>query len=238
MKGKNNMATNTTLLEDLEGKPVIVRTYEAVKDTGLFDLVYVVTDDLRIQSAVENAGAKTLMPKGHYATGSDRIAAAAKEIEGDIIINIQGDEPFINKGLLQQLIETFHNNPEQNIEVVSAVFPITDAEEIKNPNNVKVVLDNNNFALYFSRLPIPYSSGNPETTYYQHIGVYAFRRESLIRFASLPQSPLEKSEKLENLRFLSNGMTVKMIITSENSVGIDTPEDLDKARIKWREKNL
>ncbi len=224
------------LLKNLDGIPVILHTYRAVSRTGLFDEVYVVTDDIRIAETVEKDGGKVLMPEGDFRTGSDRIAAAARQIDADIIINVQGDEPFTSKKLLEALIDVFHRDNEQKIDVASAVFPLHHQEQIDNPNNVKVVMDENSFALYFSRHPIPYPAQPDIATYYQHIGIYAFRRNALLRFATLPACAIEKSEKLENLRFLYYGMKVKMIVTREQSIGIDTPEDLREA--EKRLKNI
>jgi len=222
------------LLEDLAGKPVIVRTFEAAVATGLFDRVCVVTDDNRIASSAGKAGAEVLMPPGDFATGSDRIAAASRDIDADIIVNIQGDEPFLNTGLLRRMIQTFEADKDKEIEVVSAAFPITDAMEINNPNNVKVVTDDRGFALYFSRSPVPYPAREGVGEYMQHIGIYAFRKSALMHFAGLPPCKPERIEKLENLRFLCHGMRVKILQADEKTIGIDTPGDLEKARDMFR----
>jgi 3-deoxy-D-manno-octulosonate cytidylyltransferase len=227
------------LLQDLGGKSVILRTYLATINTGLFDAVYVVNDSELIQKEILKNNWKVIVSKMKQKTGSDRIAEAVTLLNNDldIVINVQGDEPFVNKKILQKLINIFKENDADNIDVASLIFPLTNIEEITNPNNVKVVIDNNNFALYFSRAPIPYPRDNNEAFYYQHIGVYAFRRNALINFSQLPMNMLEKAEKLENLRFISNGMRVKMVLTQEKSIGIDTPNDLEKARKRLIKKS-
>lgn len=226
------------LLEDLGGKPVIIRTLEATISTQLFDEVYVVTDSDSIEKEVKKHHGNSIKSNKKHATGSDRIAEAAQQIQADIIINVQGDEPFVNKTILAKLIQVFRKDIANEIDVVSLVFPIDKQEEINNPNNVKVVLDANNFACYFSRAPIPYPSVKSEAKYFQHIGIYAFRKKALEKFAKLPMGMLEKTEKLENLRFIFNGMKVKMIETQHKSIGIDTPDDIEKARLRYnRVKN-
>ena len=218
------------LLQNLEGKSVILRTYESCINTNLFNQVFVVTDSALIEKEIISHGGNVILSKKEHETGSDRIAEAIMNIETDIVINIQGDEPFVNKEILQQLINVYKEDHNSEIDVASLVFPIKDIDEINNPNNVKVVLDNNNFALYFSRSPIPYPREKNTAEYHQHIGVYAFRREALLNFSKLPMGMLEKTEKLENLRFITNNMKVKMLKTNHKSIGIDTPEDLEKAR--------
>jgi len=222
------------LLQDLEGKSVIVRTFEATVNTALFDDVYVVTDNKLIEQEILKHKGKVILSKGAHETGSDRIAEAVASLneDVDIVVNIQGDEPFVNKQILEKLLAVFQEKDAAKIDVASLLFPLTDISEITNPNNVKVVVDRHNFALYFSRTPIPYPRDIDHAIYYQHIGVYAFRRKSLLKFTKLPMDMLEKTEKLENLRFLTNNMKVKMVLTQEKSIGIDTPEDLEKARLK------
>ena len=222
------------LLQDLNGKSIIIRTLEATLSTQLFDEVYVVTDNGFIEQEVRKHNGNVIKSLKEHATGSDRIAEAAESIDADIIINVQGDEPFVNKAILAKLIHVFRDDTSKEIDVASLVFPISNLNEINNPNNVKVVLDANNFACYFSRSPIPYPSVKSEAKYYQHIGVYAFRKKALQKFAKLPIGMLEKTEKLENLRFITNGMQVKMLLTQHKSIGIDTPADLEKARLKFK----
>lgn len=217
------------LLKSLGNKSVILTTYEAAKATHLFDKVFVVTDSDLIFNEIKNHNGNVIMSQKEHLTGSDRIAEAVQHIDADIVVNIQGDEPFVNKAILELLITTFLNDISSQIDVASLAFPIYDKDEIENPNNVKVVLDHNNFALYFSRAPIPFARDNSKAKYYQHIGVYAFRKEALLRFSNLPIGMLEATEKLENLRFITNGMKVKILITTHKSICIDTPEDLEKA---------
>jgi len=217
------------LLKDLAGKSVIMRTYDATVATGLFDEVYVVTDSELIYAEVLKYNGHVIMSQKVHETGSDRIAEAVEFIDTDIVINVQGDEPFVNGQILKKLIDAFQSDIESQIDVASLIFPLDNKEDIENPNHVKVVVDHNHFALYFSRSPIPYPRDATAATYYQHIGVYAFRKEALMRFTKLPMDMLEKTEKLENLRFLVNGLKVKMLITEYKSIGIDVPEDLDKA---------
>ena len=167
-----------------------------------------------------------------HESGSDRIAEAVENIEADIIINVQGDEPFINKPPLEQIIEAFKQDVDKKIDLASLMFEIKDKVEIENPNNVKVITDQQGFALYFSRSVIPFPrEENVGVRYMKHIGIYAFRKQALLDFAKLPMLSLEASEKLEQLRYLEYGKRIKMIETSHASIGIDTLEDLEKARL-------
>ncbi|PHR74687.1 MAG: 3-deoxy-manno-octulosonate cytidylyltransferase [Lutibacter sp.] len=218
------------LLQDLGGKSVILRTYEATKNTNLFDEVYVVTDSQIIFDEITQNGGEAIMSKGIHESGSDRIAEAVQNIDADIVVNVQGDEPFQDEQSLRDLLSVFVDDQEEKIDVASLMFAITDANEINNPNNVKVVVDNDNFAMYFSRAPIPFPRDNEFAKHYKHIGIYAFKKEALLRFTELEMTDLERTEKLENLRFLAYGMNVKMVKTIHQPIGIDTPEDLEKAR--------
>ena len=218
------------LLQDLCGKPVIVRTYEATLATELFDEVYVVTDSDEIEIVVSDNGGKVIRSIADHECGSDRIAEAASKIDADVIINVQGDEPFTRKEPLKDLIEVFKNDADNKISVASLVHPMTDWEEIENPNNVKVVLDNFNCVLYFSRSPIPYPRDKSvEATYFKHIGIYAFRKDALLKFPTLKMHQNEATEKLEGIRFLEHGLKMKMVETPYKVIGIDVPEDLEKA---------
>ncbi len=220
------------LLQDLGGKSVIVRTYEAALATNLFDDVFVVTDSDLIFNEVKSNGGKVIMSNKQHESGSDRIAEAVENMNIDVVINVQGDEPFINKKALQELISVFKSDSENKIDLASLMFQITDKSEIENPNNVKVVVDNQGFALYFSRSVIPYPRGeNSGVRYMKHIGIYAFRKEALLHFYKWQMQPLEISEKLEQLRYLEYGKRIKMVETLHGSLGIDTPEDLEKARV-------
>ena len=219
------------LMQDLGGKTVITRTYEAALNSGLFDDVFVVTDSEIIFDEIQKSGGKVVMSIKVHESGSDRIAEAVANIDCDIVINVQGDEPFINKETIASLITEFREDENKVIDVVSAMRPISDVEEINNPNNVKVVTDQAGYALYFSRSVIPFPrDGDVKAQYYQHIGIYAYRKQALMDFHRLPMKTLEAVEKLEQLRYLEYGKRIKMVVTSEISIGIDTPEDLEKAR--------
>lgn len=219
------------LMEDLGGKTVILRTYEAAKKSNLFDAIFVVTDSDLIYKEITSNGGKAIMSIKEHESGSDRIAEAVENMDVDIVVNVQGDEPFINTEALEKLIEVYRNDTEKKVDLASLMFEITEEEEINNPNNVKVVTDQNGFALYFSRSVIPYSrEKNVGVRYMQHIGIYAFRKQALMDFYNLPMKSLEASEKLEQLRYLEFGKRIKMVETVDKSIGIDTPEDLEKAR--------
>ncbi|MDC6352064.1 3-deoxy-manno-octulosonate cytidylyltransferase [Zeaxanthinibacter sp. PT1] len=222
------------LMQDLAGKPVILRTYEAAVNTGLFNEVYVVTDSEVIFKAIEDAGGKALMSSAEHACGSDRIAEAVTPMEVDIIVNVQGDEPFTDKESLAGVLEVFKNDTTEEIDLASLMTPITDWEEIENPNTVKVIVDNNNFALYFSRSPIPYPRNKDiQIRYYKHKGIYAFRKSALMDFQRLPMLPLEDAEKVEAIRYLEYGKKIKMVETTVTGIEIDTPEDLERAIAAW-----
>ena len=219
------------LMQDLGGKSVIVRTYEAAINTQLFDDVFVVTDSTIIYNEIIANNGKAIMSIKEHESGSDRIAEAVENIEVDVVVNVQGDEPFIDKKPLEELIEVFKKDRDKKVDLASLMFQITDKEEINSPNNVKVIVDQQNFALYFSRSVIPFPrEENVGVRYMKHIGIYAFRKQALLDFYSLPMLSLEASEKLEQLRYLEYGKRIKMVETSHGSIGIDTPEDLEKAR--------
>lgn len=219
------------LMQDLGGKTVILRTYEAAITTQLFDDVFVVTDSDLIYNEIVSNGGKAIMSIKEHESGSDRIAEAVVNMDVDVVINVQGDEPFINAEPLKKVIEVFKNDTDKKVDLASLMFEIKDKTEIENPNNVKVIVDQQGFALYFSRSVIPYPrEENVGVRYMKHIGIYAFRKEALMDFYRLPMLSLEASEKLEQLRYLEYGKRIKMIETSHGSIGIDTFEDLEKAR--------
>jgi 3-deoxy-manno-octulosonate cytidylyltransferase (CMP-KDO synthetase) len=219
------------LMQDLGGKTVILRTYEAAINTHLFDDVFVVTDSDLIYDEIVSNGGKAIRSIKEHESGSDRIAEAVGNLDVDIVINVQGDEPFIDKEPLEKVIEVFKNDLTKQVDLASLMREITNEDEINNPNNVKVVVDQNGFALYFSRSVIPYPrEKNVGVRYMQHIGIYAFRKQALLDFYSLPMKSLEASEKLEQLRYLEFGKRIKMIETTHVGIGIDTIEDLEKAR--------
>jgi len=217
------------LMKDLAGKTVIRRTYEAVVQTGLFQEVYVVTDSEKIYREINQIGGNVLKSTKQHQTGTDRISEFASNIDADIIINIQGDEPFINTSSLQKLIKVMKEDHLEVIDIASLMIKIDNKEDFLNPNNVKVVTDPDGFAMYFSRAPIPFSRDKIFEKAYKHIGVYAFRKEVLVEIATLNPTRLEQIEQLENLRFLEYGMMIKMLETDTVNFGIDTEEDLQKA---------
>ncbi|MBL4604898.1 MAG: 3-deoxy-manno-octulosonate cytidylyltransferase [Flavobacteriaceae bacterium] len=219
------------LMKDLGGKPVIVRTYEATLETALFDDVFVVTDSDLIFNTITEVGGKAIMSQKEHECGSDRIAEAVENMDVDIVINVQGDEPFIDEVSLRKLIAIFKNDPQQNIDLASLKVKLDEENEITNPNNVKVIVDNQDFAMYFPRSPIPYHRNKEiDVVHYKHIGVYAFRKSALIDFYNTSETPLELSEKIEGIRYLEVGKRIKMVETTTSVVGIDTPEDLEKAK--------
>ncbi|MDR5590444.1 3-deoxy-manno-octulosonate cytidylyltransferase [Christiangramia sp. SM2212] len=219
------------LMKDLNGKTVITRTYEAAVNTGLFDEVYVVTDSGKIFDEIVNEGGHVIRSEKEHECGSDRIAEAVEHMDVDIVVNVQGDEPFIDKESLSKLLDVFNQEGAAEIDLASLKTPLTESDDITNPNNVKVITGNDDFALYFSRFPIPYPRDtSADVTYYKHIGIYAFRKSALMDFYRLPMLPLEAAEKIECIRYLEYGKKIKMVETSVKSIGIDTPEDLEKAR--------
>lgn len=223
------------LMQDLAGKTVILRTYEATVATQLFDDVFVVTDSDIIYNEIKNNGGNVLMSKKEHDCGSDRIAEAVETMDIDIVINVQGDEPFTDTQSLEKLIEVFKDDHNKNIDLASLMVHITDEDEIKNPNTVKVVIDQSDFALYFSRSPIPFPRDkNVAVKYFKHKGVYAFRKQAILDFYNLPMKTLEASEKLEQLRYLEYGKRIKMVETDVQGVEIDTPEDLERAKKLWK----
>lgn len=219
------------LMMDLNGIPIILSTLLNTIKTKLFDDVYVVTDSKEIYNFLIKHHKNILFSKENHDSGSDRIAEFAKDMQVDIIVNVQGDEPLIDKNSLQKLVNTFKDDNDNEIDLVSLMKVISSSNEIQNPNNVKVVTDKNNFALYFSRTPVPFSTvPNFKVKYFKHIGVYGFRKKSLVDFYNSKPTKLELIEKLEQLRYLENGKKIKMVITDFDGIGIDTMEDLINAR--------
>ena len=223
------------LMQDLGGKSVILRTYEATIATNLFDDVFVVTDSDIIFNEIVKNGGKAIMSKKEHECGSDRIAEAVENLDIDIVINVQGDEPFTEASSLKKLIEVFKDDVNQEIDLASLMVHITDDEEINNPNTVKVIVDRKNFALYFSRNPIPYPRDkNANVRYFKHKGVYAFRKKAIMDFYRLPMLSLEASEKIECIRYLEYGKRIKMVETDVLGIEIDTPDDLERAKKAWK----
>lgn len=220
------------LMQDLAGKSVIMRTYEAASKTHLFDDVFVVTDSEIIFEEVIKNGGKAIMSIKSHESGSDRIAEAIQDLDVDLVVNVQGDEPFIDQESLATLLDVFKEDHQSEIDLASLMRPISDWSDIENPNHVKVIVDQNGLALYFSRAVIPFPRDKEAgATYFQHIGIYAFRKQALIDFYHLPMKSLEGTEKLEQLRYLEYGKKIKMVQTHHAGIGIDTPEDLERARM-------
>ena len=215
------------LMQILGDKPVIRHTYDNAVATGLFDDVIVVTDSEIIFNEITDNGGKAIMSISNHESGTDRIAEAAQTIETDIILNVQGDEPFIDGELLGKLLNAFND---ETVHVASVMKVFKDISLVSNPNYVKVVVDKNMRSLLFSRSVIPYHREQSLLpAYYEHIGVYAFRKQALLQFTKWEMTPLESLEKIECLRYLENGIPLKMILTEHAGVKIDVPEDLEKA---------
>jgi 3-deoxy-D-manno-octulosonate cytidylyltransferase len=215
------------LMQLLGDKTVIRHTYDNTVATGLFDEVYVVTDSEIIYDEIVNNGGKAIMSKRSHESGSDRIAEAIADLDIEIVVNVQGDEPFVKKEPLEKLIAVFKDD---KVQVASLMQALTNTDLIADPNYVKVAVDKNFNALFFSRSVIPYPRNREiAIPYYEHIGVYAFKKQALLDFTHWPISPLEAAEKIECLRYLENGVAMKMVVTSYMGVEIDTPEDLIKA---------
>ena len=215
------------LMAELKGKTVIRHTYEATVATGLFDEVIVATDSDVIFHEITSHGGKAVMTKSDHESGTDRIAEAAAELNADVIVNVQGDTPFVKKEPLQKLLQQFQD---ETVQVGSLMQVLEDEVLIADPNYVKVCVDKTMNALFFSRSIIPYPRNKTTSiTYYEHIGVYAFRKQALIDFTNWPVSPLEDAEKVECLRYLENGVPIRMVVTDFMGVEIDTPEDLERA---------
>lgn len=215
------------LMQMLGDKPVIRHTYDNTVATGLFDDVIVATDSDIIYNEITGHGGKAVMSKRAHESGSDRIAEAVADMDIDIVVNVQGDEPFVKKEPLYKLLNVFDD---EKVQVASLMQVLKDEKFIADPNYVKVAVDKNSNSLFFSRSVIPYPRNKEiATLYYEHIGVYAFRKQALMNFTSWPMTPLESAEKIECLRYLENGVPLKMVIVDYMGVEIDTPEDLERA---------
>lgn len=215
------------LMQKLGHMSVILHTYKNIIKTRLFDEVLVVTDSPEIFEEISMHGGKAIMSKKEHESGSDRIAEAANDLNVDIIINVQGDTPFVKKDSLEKLLKLF-NDP--GVQVASLMRIINNPNEVNDPNFVKVAVDKNMNALFFSRSVLPYPRNDSVTiTYYEHIGVYAFRKQALLNFSAWPITPLEDAEKIECLRYLEHGVPIRMLIVDDIGIEIDTPNDLEKA---------
>jgi 3-deoxy-manno-octulosonate cytidylyltransferase (CMP-KDO synthetase) len=211
-------------LADIGGKPMIEHVYRRAAEAELVDAVVVATDDRRILDAVEAFGGIARMTSGAHRTGTDRVAEIAADLPAEIIVNVQGDEPLIDPAMISSVVQPFREDA--SVQMTTARRALTDPDDLLNPHVVKVVADGRGDALYFSRSPIPNGAG----TAFVHVGLYAFRREFLLRFAALPQTPLEVAESLEQLRALEHGFRIRTVVTEHHSIGVDTPDDLERAR--------
>lgn len=230
-------------LVDILGKPLIQWVYEQASQAKRFERVIVATDDERIRSAVETFGGQVVMSPPSLPTGSDRVARVLEDLglDHDVIMNLQGDEPLIDPADLDRLIECFEEAP--GIQMASLMAPLHDEDDVNNPNHVKCVVDHEHFALYFSRHPIPYWRRRDDSewarrpaNYWLHLGVYAFNRPTLQRYACWPRSMLEMSESLEQLRALEHGVRIKMLVTSHPWPGVNTPDDVERVKQALQKK--
>jgi 3-deoxy-manno-octulosonate cytidylyltransferase (CMP-KDO synthetase) len=219
------------MMADLGGKPLIVRTWEACCTTGLFDRVIVATDHPDIQGVVEAAGGEVMLTDPGHASGSDRLAEVAARVEAEVYVNVQGDEPFVTRAGLEPLLRLFMDS---DVRVGSLMCPIHSPEAYLSPAVVKVVCNHAGDAMYFSRAPIPFArDGGIPTEVYRHMGVYAFRRDALLAFHQLAPSTAEQAEMLEQLRLLYWGYSIRMACVDQPEAGIDTPDDLIRARLRF-----
>ena len=219
------------LMQVLGDKTIIRHTYDNTVATGLFDQVLVVTDSDIIYNEITAHGGKAKMSRKSHESGSDRIAEAVESMDLDIAVNVQGDEPFVQRAQLQKLLQVFKEDEKQKIQVASLMQVIKNKNNIEDANFVKVAVDIHMNSLFFSRSVIPYPRNAPaQISYFEHIGVYAFRKQALLNFTKWPITPLEATEKIECLRYLEHGVPIRMVLTEYMGIEIDTPEDLQKAK--------
>lgn len=217
------------LLRELNGIPLIVKTAQNIIDFKIFDEVHVIADSIDIKNILDKYSISNYLSEKDHQTGTDRIAEYANNFDCDIIINVQGDEPFIQKQNLQIILNEFKNDQNNIIDVISLKKRIDNQIDIDNHNNVKVVTDANDFANFFSRSTIPYNRSNSFNQYYKHIGIYAFRKKALMEFPKMFISEIEKAEKIEALRFIYNDKKIKLLEIHNNIISIDTEEDFIEA---------
>lgn len=226
-------------LADIHGKPMVQHVYERAKRSKLLTEVVVATDDERIESAVKKFGGKAVMTPSSIQSGSDRVAFAARNLDADIVVNVQGDEPLISPALIDQAVQLLLDDPEA--VVGTAVKKITSLDDLLTPNVVKAVIDRNHYALYFTRSLVPFVRDSKEVTdwlkqavFYKHFGIYVYRSSFLQKYASLTPTSLEQAEKLEQLRILEHGFRIKTVITELDSIPVDTQEDLNRVRAELK----
>jgi len=216
-------------LADIAGRPMIEHVYRRAAEASSVVRVIVATDDARIRSAVERFGGECVMTSASHQSGTDRLAEVAASLSEDIIVNVQGDEPLLEPGMIDAAVAPFAANP--GLMMSTLRKRITDPDELRNPNVTKLVVDRDGFALYFSRAPIPFTRpGQPEAPAWRHIGMYVYRRACLLQLSRLPQTALERAEALEQLRALEHGIRIQAIETTCDTIGVDTPEDLERVR--------
>jgi 3-deoxy-manno-octulosonate cytidylyltransferase (CMP-KDO synthetase) len=215
-------------LIDIGGKPMIEHVYRQAARAAFLAEVWVATDDERIAAAVRAFGGNVAMTRADHPSGTDRIAEAAAGLNADVIVNVQGDEPMLDPGEIDAVVAPFSTDPE--LRMSTAAVLITRPEDISDPAAVKVVTDQHGFALYFSRLPIPLYRSDPDGPHFKHLGLYAYRKDFLLHYATLPPTPLELAERLEQLRVLENGYRIKVVTVQHDAIGVDTPEDLERVR--------
>ena len=219
------------LMQVLGNKTIIRHTYDNTVATQLFDEVIVATDSNIIFDEITSNGGKAVMSRQQHESGSDRIAEAVADMEVDIVVNVQGDEPFVQKNPLEKLLQVFEREQGSSVQVASLMQIMKEQQFIQDANYVKVAVDRNMNALFFSRSVIPYPrSKELPINYYEHIGVYAFRKQALLQFTNWPITPLEAAEKIECLRYLEYGVPIKMVLTEYMGIEIDTPEDMERAK--------
>jgi len=213
------------IISDIKGKPMIQRVWEAARKAETISEIFVATDHVRIYNIVRDFGGNAIMTSIKHKSGTDRIAEAIRKLKADIIVNIQGDEPLIRPDVLDSAVLPFYED--KNLEMSTLVCKVADRRLMDDPNIVKVAITKDGYALYFSRSPIPSQARAEKFDYfYKHIGVYVYRKEYLLKYVKMPQSRLEKMEKLEQLRALENGCRIKAVLTKFDTVPVDTPEDL------------
>ena len=232
----NSTRLKRKLLKKINGIPLIVRTYQNIKSFNFFDNVTVVTESEEIIKTLKEYNINFLKSKKKHLTGTDRIAEFANDIISDFVINVQGDEPFIEKDDLKKVIDEFKKDKQKKIDVVSLMSRINVKKQIIDPNNVKVVVDKNNDSIIFTRSVIPYQRSDINPIFYKHVGIYGFRKSFLKDFSKYEQTPLEKSEKIEALRIVENGKKIRMIEIFNEHISIDTPEDLKRAKLLFNLK--
>lgn len=216
------------VLADIAGKPMVQHVYERAQRARTVQRVLVATDDERIRQAVEAFGGEAIMTSSHHLSGTDRLAEAVQHLECEIVVNVQGDEPLIEPEAIDAAVQPLLEDP--TLPMSTLKVEITDPQDIQDPSVVKVVTDRQGLALYFSRYPIPYPRDATQGHWYQHIGLYAYRRDFLLQYARWEPTPLQLTEQLEQLKVLENGYRIKVIPTSHRTIGVDTPEDLERVR--------